>query len=318
MEWSIGIPPLFFTNMACLALTKNHKRCRSYASLEKDANGSIVRGFTCAKHATYFSEPNLSRVKRLLLGNYTTRGYSVHLEFRDSIREWVRDILIHGLITITKEDIQKIDEKWTHGTNHFYFIYLCALYLPTFDPFWGMMLWVRTMQCIWDWSSMIGPITITWSDIQDVICDDRDIVKFYSGIMAYTSEHGYMDRVAWFRFFEKSASRHPSWIVSVFSICDTVTQTMCEKFSSQFTISESLKEIFSDGSYMAWLAAKRSEFYREKQERCSLYKNELLMVAWNPDRYKTWCIDTEDLQGLDERWNYSVTSYRAPDQVVVV
>ena len=39
----------------------------------------------------------------------------------------------------------------------------------------------------------------------------------------------------------------------------------------------------------------KNKFYK------SLY-DDIMEVAWNPDRFMNWCLDFEDLRNLKERW----------------
>jgi len=266
----LNIKPTFFriTMPTCYAMTDKGKRCRAY---------SIINSATCKAHQNHFNDLVSKWIKKKMIKD---------LEFYPARRIYIESALKLRLVEVTKEDIATIPPH----TSYTYFILLCARHTD-FVLDWNAKLSSKVLRTLWKRVGAIGPVVITYEDIFAMF--RTNIVSgFYGSLLAYPHSNA---EINWFEFFELSARAqwfqeliHYSYNMKVVDEVIVHLKKLSHEHQNQ---KQSLLHIFESGEYMAWFLNKKKQFYTSLECKIEPIKEELLEVAWTPERVMEWCMD---------------------------
>jgi len=247
--------------MACLFITMdkngNSSRCRNWAKMDGEE-----RDLFCSKHPYSLEDPLYAWLK-----NYALR-YSYDLHRKEPWRTiWITEGVSCGLLEITKEDFEGITPNTARPLDWVLFTIICSL-KGSFIPEWNLPLWTHVVQQMWRISQSIGPITVNFDQIQDMICVKGDY--FTLGINAFPRGLE-ISQQEWIIFFEQCAERYPEWFEEYW-------------MTRKGTFIAPMEEY-----YTSWIEVKKQEFLA-RQMSC---RDELIEVSWHPSRALDWIMDTE-------------------------
>jgi len=279
-------PPL----MACLAITKAGKHCRNYAQ---------ESSYTCSSHKNFFDDQK--EIKKILFrGVNNLLPMSLLLHFESKSRWWVETILENQLVQITERDISRLAREETDinlfGGNFWgYFMLLCARHTKDFSYKWNEYLWKKSVRQLWRWSQAIGPVSITWTDLQTMICVRGDCSAFYNGCAQYPELEDSLTEEQWFLFFRDCAKRNPLWFLEFWMTDWEIHLAAIQRIEGP------LAQIFR-GPWHEAIENYRIKFYNKKKLQNADLKEELIAVAWNEKRFSSWCLDWKEKEELMSRW----------------
>lgn len=276
----------------CHALTSKGSRCKSYASVLESSDSVVTYDYTCSKHKEYFKKEKIPDTWK----NNRWR-FVRSLEKRPWLRHFIEDALRLGLVVPTEEEIASIPSR----SSYTCFILLCAKYVDGFLLDWNSQLSAKVLRNLWIWVGSIGPMTITYSDIFSMI-KNSVTTGFYNILITYT--HNRISENPWFKFFERCSEEE--WFDEVLHcefheklIQDSITSLLKSKVYRE---NIPLLSILETGQLTDWLSAKKSQRYSVLKERIVPFKEELLAESWTPERFRKWCLDTEELHELQINW----------------
>lgn len=265
----------------CLALTNKSKRCRNYSNHE----------YTCAQHQGHFTI-----AKKLWFNKH---GWFIRsLEFYSAQRLYVTEALKHGLVDIQKEDIRSLPDH----SSYTYFIFLCVRFVNGFRIDWNTPLSHRFIKTLWKWHGSIGPVQITNESFFSVI-EISPEENFYKVIELYP--HGLVPERPWFKFFRDCVEQ--PWFEEILH-SDKNQQRIKDSiaFLHKLPILSnriSLLGILESGRMEDWLEATKYSRYAVLKGRLAPIKDELLSIAWIPERFMRWCLDEEEKSRMRREWN---------------
>ena len=277
----------------CLALTSKMKRCRNYAcssSTADDAARLEADTHTCLQHKGHF---NIAKKIWFNKNAWFLRS----LEFSSAERLYVAEALKHGLVDIQEEDIRKLPDH----PSYTYFIFLCVKLVKAFRIDWNAPLSERFIKTLWKWYGSIGPVQITYETFFSVIRNSPQ-ENFYKVIQLYP--HGLVPEKPWFKFFRACADQ--DWFEEILHsdknqerIKDSIA------FLHKLPIHHSkisLLGILESGRLEDWLEATKYSRYDVLKGRLAPMKDELLSIAWIPERFMCWCLDEEEKSRIRDVW----------------
>jgi hypothetical protein len=259
----------------CYALTAKYKPCRGYPE-----PGSYV----CRHHRDYFMYFDMTKI------------CLVNLEFNSILRNHVKNALKRGIITPSKEFVKKMHQKPYHS----YAMILFAKYSQPygFDYRWNIPLLDLSIRNLWRWSGAIGPITVTISDLVDIISADPNEL-FYKAIYLYPYRTFQYTPSHWKNFFTECFERE--WFTPVLHVSedhDRKIEAVCKVLEDKEVDTSFLRV-----SYKEWFADEKVRYFKMIQSIVPHdVKEEIIEVAWNPDRMVDWCLD-EDVKQNVKSWS---------------
>jgi hypothetical protein len=120
---------------------------------------------------------------------------------------------------------------------------------------------------MWRISQSIGPITVEWKDIQDMICIMGHPELFVLGVRIGMDAVN-LQQEEWIHFFEGCAQRQ-DWFIELWMMNP---------------------EPPLPSYYLTWQECKKAEFLAARQP----YMEELMASSWNPKRALEWNVDVEE------------------------
>lgn len=264
----------------CLALTSKSKRCRNYAKHDN----------TCAQHQSHFATAKQTWFK-------LNARFLRSLEFSSAHRFYVTDALKHGMVYIEEEDIRSLPDH----SSYTYFIFLCVRFVNGFRIDWNIPLSHRFIKTLWKWYGSIGPVQITNETFFSVI-ESSPEENFYKVIELYP--HGLVPERPWFKFFRDCAEQ--PWFEEILH-SDKNQQRIKDSiaFLHKLPIISnriSLLGILESGRLEDWLEATKYSRYDVLKSRLAPMKDELLSIAWIPERFMRWCLDEEEKSRIRSVW----------------
>jgi hypothetical protein len=253
----------------CHALTKANKRCRSLALIQEKSEDCITYSHVCKEHTHFFTtfQPTEEMVEDL---EYH-RG--LHIFFRDAIKE--------GLICV-KEFIASLPAESMYA----YFYLVCLNNAKGFQSSWNRPLHLKAFKMVWKRLNSAGPVYIHWGHLFLLAAIDG-VEGFYT--MLKTSN---CDAAVWFQLFER-ASRE-EFFEQMYHIDISEHEAYRNdviKHLTKDTPSTRYLKAYLEGIFLYWLKKKKTQRYESLRKRIP-FKEELMEVAWNPDRM-AWYLDEE-------------------------
>ena len=81
------------------------------------------------------------------------------------------------------------------------------------------------------------------------------------------------------------------------------TREMCiEAVNKDSWTFQFVPDFFVDPKVMEIMTEKQRQLYVQRKTHKAEIKDELLPVAWHPDRYWDWCVDEEEKREISKRW----------------
>lgn len=246
----------------CHALKKNNTRCRAFASIESCSEDLITYKHTCKVHEKYFDTFQL------------TKGLVESLEFWPGISEFLKEAFQLELICVKEDFIASL----TAHSKYSYFYLLAARFSAGFKP-WNQSLYQKTFRLMWAWMGRIGPVQITYADLLDLAAIDP-VPGFYT--MVYSRG----DRqLTWLTAAELCTKEQ--WFEAVYHADKATHETHLTQSRASFIPIPAF-----EAEYPIWLSKAKEAYYANIQARLP-YKEELVAVAWNPERFIDWCLNGE-------------------------
>lgn len=263
--------------MSCLALCKDNTRCRNYARLEQESDGRLVRLHTCARHASFFDNPEALKLK-LLKGRRV-----VYLEF-DTLRFLLKDWLTEGLLVYGYQDF---DRALFHHvspnigqTLAFFMLTVAQHNLDGFHPTWNRPLWEHVVRWLWSKKFAYGPYIITDGGLASLLCVKGMSGLFEEGCALYRPPAGLEDDpMDWPRFLDHVCRIQPAWAEEWLHTTAAGAQFAAE-----------------------WRAARLADWRSEKRFRIEAFKEDLIAAGWRTERFLNWCVDWEEVSDLKKTW----------------
>ena len=241
----------------CHALKKNNTRCRAFASIESCSDDVVTYKHTCKVHEKYFDTFQL------------TKGLVESLEFWPGISEFLKEAFQLELICVKEDFIASL----TAHSKYSYFYLLAARFSYGFKP-WNQPLYQKTFKLIWAWMGRIGPVTITYLDLFDLAKIDP-VPGFYTMLYSRTRQ------ISWATIFELSSKE--DWFENMYHTEEAIHKHYTQ--TQDFRI-----------EYMNWFLDAKGVYFNTILARYP-YKEELIEVAWSPERLD-WCLDEEDKERI--------------------
>lgn len=246
----------------CYALKKNNTRCRAFASIESCSEDLITYKHTCKVHANYFESFKF------------TKSLVESLEFWPGISEFFKEAFQLELVCV-KEDFMN---SLSNHSKYSYFYVLAARFSAGFKP-WNQSLYQKTFRLMWAWMGRIGPVTITYLDLFDLAKIDP-VPGFYT--MVYSRG----DRqLTWLTAAELCTKEQ--WFEAVYHADKATHETHLTQSRASFIPLPAF-----EAEYPIWLRKAKEAYYANIQARLP-YKEELVAIAWSPERFIDWCLNGE-------------------------
>lgn len=286
--------------MFCIALKRNGNLCRNYALLETQNDGSLTRACMCHVHKDSYT--NQERLKQRWLHTRLTTGTAMYLQNDPSRRIHVEECLQHKIVEIQKEDIQSIQllgNLGIDGRRWAYFLYVCSLHVEGFSPTWNLPLWKACVRQFWIWTQSVGPVSIDWEKICELICVKGDLRLWYLGMSTYPDHQDGYTEDDFYRFLDTCAKR-PEWSEEfLLEPLDQIEARLAELGEPKNLAMTVLKS----ERFLRWRLFQKELLREECRFRIFEYKEELLNVGWSPSRILGWCVDWEETKGILSRWS---------------
>jgi len=263
----------------CHALKKNNTRCRAFASIESCSDDLVIYKHTCQTHTNYFD--NFKMSKELVES----------LEFWPGISHFFKEAFELELICVKEDFIASL----ANHSKYAYFYLLAARFSAGFKP-WNQPLYKKTFRLMWVWMGSIGPVQITYADLLDLAAIDP-LPGFYT--MIYS--RGNRD-LSWQTAAELCAKE--TWFEDLYHV-DADTHKRAHTLITQSR--EFIPNPAFEAEYNDWLIKVRQIYYANIQARIP-YKEELVAVAWGPERVIDWCLDWEDKSRILKNLKFAATS----------
>lgn len=301
-------------SMACIAVIETRdrpfmRRCRNYACLEQEEDGSIVRGFLCGTHR---KEKRRRFSHTALRSRLTVGGWGTFLHLNTQFRiKWIEELITSGYVVIRPEDVAKLENQTRAPAAYAYFLLLIARHVPEFDRSWAPTVWKDAVKILWKLRQSYGPVYITDADIRTLICVKGDMTAWADGLALYPEMGMVNDRpigfrdVDFYRFFSeptlkprwtKIGSWAEEWVLQDTKEVDALKERMQKANSSV------VRQVFASEEFYRWRAFEKKEWYGKQDCRIAPYKEELIATTWHPDRFADWCLDWEEKDDIFGRW----------------
>jgi len=248
----------------CHALKKNNTRCRAFASIESCSDDLVVYKHTCKAHANFFDTFRL------------TKDLIESLEFWPGIAHFLKDSFENDLICVKEGFVASLRNHSCYS----YFYFLAAKYSQGFKP-WNQPLYHTTIRILWSWIGRIGPVVITEADILELAKLDP-VPGFYA--MLYNT--------GWPWELARNLCAKEDWFENVYHTDVAKHESIIKEFSPNYMD-------YKD-NHKEWLASAKEAYYLRIGSRP--FKEELLAVAWSPERLE-WCLDIEEMGRVKIEWS---------------
>lgn len=288
--------------MSCLVLKRNGSLCRNYACLEQTPSG-LVRGFTCRQHQDYFKDSESVKKKWIENVRFSeeTWGFGRNLEYYPDRLYAIQECLRIGLVNITCEDILSI--KLRSMNQWLCFLVLVARHTPDFLS-WSLV--GGSLYTLWQRIQGIGPFQYSWRDLQLFLCSPVNLKQWYTGIQKYPYEDPEVGftKEDFYRFFEDSIQNFPEWGVKFILESEEGirnNQIYCKQVHPTMKNRNAILLVTSE-EFFTWRMSKKADWYKEQKGKCDTFKEELMAVAWHPDRFFSWCLDWKEKEEMNACW----------------
>ena len=261
----------------CYAFTKDYKPCRNYAEIiayDEGLDGvkEVFYGDTCRLHRGFFNTW-LDRLPTFAHG----------LEWRPMFRNHIARVL--------KADIKRVPpllfaDLTRYNGNYDHFFYLCAKHMEGFRFSMNPQLCIESMRACWWQSQSIGPVKIPPSYRLDFYRCMEDPKQGFFTVLQTCGIHqqptlGQLMSVV-DQLLDSEAGR--------FAVLDASFPNESSVQSLlQFPHLASIHDMIASGEFTAYLLFHRQEVYTKCQRRLDPIREELLSVAWMPERVLEWC-----------------------------
>jgi len=216
----------------------------------------------------------------------------VNLEFHSILRNHVKNALKQDIIRPPEEFVKKM-----HLKNYYsYAMFLFAKYSHPygFNYRWNMPLLDLTIRNLWKWSGAIGPVTVTISDLVDIISIDPNEL-FYKAIYLYPYSTFQYTPSHWKNFFTECFEKE--WFTPILHVSDNhdgKIEATCKMLEDK-----QVDTTFLRVSYKEWFADEKARYFKMLQSVVPQdVKDHIIEVAWGPDRMVEWCLDEDAKQNV--------------------
>lgn len=259
----------------CYALTKDHKHCRCYGELLAtdvglDGVKEVYYSPTCRLHRGFFDN---------WLQALPRRARS--LEWLSINREHIKRVLKEGIVEIPPSFFQSLS-----GTKYNHFILLCVKYLEGFRFSWNPLLCSRALRaCSWQ-SRAAGPVTVQKTyPLEFLRCMD-DVKEGVFMILEATpltlSISDLLDLLY--------ATLHSDSGLHALLDPSFPSEERIRQCKERFYLNTKLASMMESGEFIRYVSFLKEQFYATKAQKIHSFCDELLEVAWQPERVQDWCL----------------------------
>jgi len=195
------------------------------------------------------------------------------LEFWPGIASFLKDAFENDLICVKEDFVAGLRNHSKYG----YFYFLAAKYSQGFKP-WNIPLYHKTIRLMNMWRGSIGPVQITYEDLLHLVKIDP-VPGFYAIF--------YNTHIPLTMFLNLCAKEE--WFQVVYHVDEAIHEMNIRQFYPNVK------------DYIQWLQIAKYRYYLNIR---GLYpfKDELLAVAWRPERLE-WCLDVEEMGRVKIEWS---------------
>lgn len=191
------------------------------------------------------------------------------LEFWGGISEFLKDAFELGLICVKEDFITSL----SNHSKYSYFYFLAAKYSEGFK-LWNIPLYHKTIRILHSWIGRIGPVQMTDADLLFLVKPDP-VPGFYA--MLYNT-HSSWEKI-------RQICVKEDWFEEFYHTDEAIHESIITQFSPNYS------------NHKEWLLEAKYAYYLNIRARCP-FKDELLEVAWIPERVLDWCVDHEERKYL--------------------